>query len=64
MRMTDTPGEKLFIDFSADKPSWIDPTIGEVFQSELYVAVRGGSFYTFACGQKVNEFFSKLRYIH
>ena len=49
MRMTHTPGEKLFIDFSGDKPSWIDPDTGEVHEPELYVAVLGGSSYTFAC---------------
>lgn len=59
MRMTHTPGEKMFIDFSGDKPSWIDPTTGEVFQPELYVAVLGGSSYTFACAvpsQKAEDF--------
>jgi len=59
MRMTHTPGEKLFIDFSGDKPSWIDPMSGEVNQPELYVAVLGGSSYTFACAvpsQKAGDF--------
>lgn len=59
MRMTHTPGEKLFIDFSGDKPSWIDSSTGEVNQPELYVAVLGGSSYTFACAvpsQKAGDF--------
>jgi len=59
MRMTHTPGEKLFIDFSGDKPSWIDPLTGEVNQPELYVAVLGGSSYTFAVAipsQKASDF--------
>jgi transposase len=49
MRLTHTPGEKLFIDFSGDKPSYIDPATGELISPELYVAVLGGSSYTFAC---------------
>ena len=59
MRMTHTPGNKLFIDFSGDKPSWIDPATGEINQPELYVAVLGGSSYTFACAvtsQKAADF--------
>ena len=39
MRLTHTPGEKLFIDFSGDKPSWINPETGELMTPELYVAV-------------------------
>jgi len=59
MRMTHTPGEKLFIDFSGDKPSWINPESGELMMPELYVAVLGGTSYTFACAvssQKAEDF--------
>jgi transposase len=59
MRLTHTPGEKLFIDFSGDKPSWINPETGELMTPELYVAVLGGTSYTFACAvssQKAEDF--------
>jgi transposase len=59
MRLTHTPGEKLFIDFSGDRPTWIDPLSGEVMTPELYVAVLGGTSYTFACAvpsQKAEDF--------
>ena len=59
MRMTHTPGEKLFIDFSGDKPSWINPETGELMTPELYVGVLGGTSYTFACAvssQKAEDF--------
>ena len=49
----------MFIDFSGDKPSWIDPLTGEVMMPELYVAVLGGSSFTFACAfasQKAEDF--------
>jgi len=59
MRLTHTPGEKLFIDFSGDRPTWTDPLSGEVMTPELYVAVLGGTSYTFACAvpsQKAEDF--------
>ena len=59
MRLTHTPGEKLFIDFSGDKPSWINPETGELMTPELYVAVLGGTSNTFACAvssQKDEDF--------
>jgi transposase len=59
MRLTHTPGEKLFIDFSGDRPTWIEPLTGEVMTPELYVAVLGGTSYTFACAvpsQKAEDF--------
>ncbi|NTU53597.1 MAG: hypothetical protein HGA97_07875 [Chlorobiaceae bacterium] len=49
MRLTHTLGEKVFIDFSGDKPSYINPATGELISPELYVAVLGGSSYTFVC---------------
>lgn len=49
MRLTHIPGEKLFIDFSGDKPNWINPETGELMEPELYVAVLGGTSYTYAC---------------
>jgi transposase len=59
MRLTHTPGEKLFIDFSGDRPTWIDPLSGKVITPELFVAVLGGTSYTFACAvpsQKAEDF--------
>ena len=61
MRLTHTPGDKLFIDFSGEKMSWTDPQSGELIKADLYVAVLGGTSYTFACcvtSQKVEDFIS------
>jgi transposase len=48
MRMTHKAGEKMFVDFSGDKPYYIDPLTGEMVYAELFVAVLGASSYTFA----------------
>ena len=59
LRLTHKPGEVMFIDFSGDKPSWIDPLTGAIMMPELYVAVLGGSSFTFACAvasQKAEDF--------
>ena len=59
MRLTHTPGEKRFIDFSGDKPAWINPETSELITPELYVGVLGGTSYTFACAvpsQKAEDF--------
>jgi transposase len=48
MRQTHRPGEKLFIDYSGKRPSFIDSGTGEVRDVELFVAVLGASNYTFA----------------
>jgi transposase len=48
MRMTHKAGEKMFVDFSGDKPYYIDPLTGEMVYVELFIAVLGASSYTFA----------------
>jgi transposase len=46
--LTHKAGEKLFVDFSGDRPSYIDRETGEVIEPELFVAVMGASSRTFA----------------
>ena len=48
MRMNHKAGEKMFVDFSGDKPNYIDPGTGEIIDAELFIAVLGASSYTFA----------------
>lgn len=48
MRFTHKAGDKLFVDFSGDRPSYVDRTTGEVIEPELFVAVLGASDYIFA----------------
>jgi transposase len=48
MRINHKAGEKMFVDFSGDKPYYIDPGTGELIYAELFVAVLGASSYTFA----------------
>jgi hypothetical protein len=48
MRQTHKGGEKTFVDFSGRKPSYVDPTTGEVVEVELVVAVLGASNLTHA----------------
>lgn len=48
MRMNHKAGEKMFVDFSGDKPHYIDPGTGEIIDAELFIAVLGASSYTFA----------------
>jgi transposase len=47
MRQRHRAGEKLFVDYSGKKPSYIDPTSGEVIPVELFTAVLGASNYTY-----------------
>ena len=42
MRMNHKAGEKMFVDFSGDKPHCIDPGTGEIIDAELFIAVLGG----------------------
>jgi transposase len=42
-------GDRMFVDFSGTKPHYINPETGEIIEPEFYVAVLGGSSYTFAC---------------
>ena len=59
MRLNHKAGDKVFIDFSGDKPSYCDPETGVITEVELYVAVAGGTSYTFATAvpsQKIEDF--------
>lgn len=48
MRQVHRAGEKMFVDYSGDKPRIVDRVTGEVSEVELFVAVLGASNYTFA----------------
>jgi transposase len=48
MRQVHRAGEKLFVDYAGQKPSFIDPATGERITAELFVAVLGASNYTYA----------------
>jgi transposase len=48
MRFTHKAGEKMFIDFSGDKPHYQDPVTGEIVEAELFVAVLGAGSCIFA----------------
>lgn len=48
MRQVHRAGEKVFVDYAGKKPHFADPTTGEVFEAELFVAVLGASNYTYA----------------
>ena len=48
MRQVHRAGEKLFVDYSGNKPHLTDPVTGEVGEVELFVAVLGASNFTFA----------------
>lgn len=48
MRQVHRAGEKMFVDYSGMRPSWIDRATGCRVEGELFVAVLGASSYTFA----------------
>ncbi len=48
MRFDHKAGEKLFVDFSGDRPSYVDRETGEVVAPELFVAAMGASSRIFA----------------
>ena len=48
MRFDHKAGEKLFVDFSGDRPSYVDRETGEVVTPELFVATLGASSRIFA----------------
>ena len=48
MRQTHRAGEKTFVDYSGNKPHYVEPTTGECVYVELFVAVLGASNYTYA----------------
>ncbi|MGH3849408.1 MAG: IS21 family transposase, partial [Pseudonocardiaceae bacterium] len=43
MRLSYAGGERMFVDFSGDKASWVDPDNGEVHDAEVFVSVLGAS---------------------
>jgi len=43
MRFDHKAGDKLFVDFSGDRPSYVDRETGEAIAPELFVAVMGAS---------------------
>lgn len=48
MRFPHKGGDKLFVDFSGDRPHYVDQETGEFIYAELFVAVLGASSHTFA----------------
>lgn len=59
MRFNHKAGDKMFEDFSGDRPHYINPKTGEAVEVELFVTALGASSYTFACAvadQKVGNF--------
>jgi transposase len=48
MRFTHKAGEKMFVDFSGDRPHYQDPATGKIVEAELFVSVLGASSYLFA----------------
>jgi transposase len=63
MRFTHKAGEKLFVDFSGDKPHYQDPNTGALIEAEFFVGVLGASSYLFAqavADQKEENFIGAL----
>lgn len=59
MRFNHKAGQKMFEDFSGDRPHYINHETGELIEAELFVSVLGASSYIFACAvedQKVKNF--------
>jgi transposase len=48
MRQVHHAGDKMFVDYSGNKPRIVDPSSGEVSEVELFVAVLGASNLTYA----------------
>jgi transposase len=48
MRQIHRAGEKIFVDFSGQKPHIVDRKTGEVIEVELFVGALGASGYTYA----------------
>jgi transposase len=43
MRLSYAGGERMFVDFAGDKGAWVDPSSGEVHETEIFVSVLGCS---------------------
>ena len=48
MRFTHKAGEKMFVDFSGDRPHYQDPATGKRIDVELFVSALGASSYIFS----------------
>ena len=55
MRQQHRAGEKMFVDFSGDKPAIVDRRTGELIEMELFVAVLGASNYTYVEATKSQQ---------
>ena len=51
MRLAHKAGEKMFVDYAGQTIPVVDPQTGEVRQAQLFVAVLGGSSYTYVEAQ-------------
>jgi transposase len=51
MRLDHKAGEKMFVDYAGQTISVINPTTGEIQESEIFVAVLGASSYTYVEAQ-------------
>lgn len=63
LRIEETPGDKLYIDFAGKHMQWVDRSTGEVHQAEIFVAILGYSQLTYAQGctsQKQADFITAL----
>ena len=47
LRQSHAPGERLFVDYSGQTVSVIDPATAEIRQAQIFVAVLGASNYTY-----------------
>jgi transposase len=55
MRQSHKGGEKAFVDFSGQKPSYVDPNTGEVVEMELFIAALGASNLTYAVAVETQQ---------
>lgn len=58
------PGEKLFVDFAGKKLSYIDRTIGEIIECQVFVACLPYSDYSFCMAvpsQRIDDFIHALK---
>lgn len=59
MHMTHKAGDKMFVDFTGEKLEIVDPQTGEIKKMEVFVAILGGSQYTYVEAvesQRVEDF--------
>ncbi len=61
MHMTHKSGDKMYVDFTGEKLEVVDPLSGELKKMEVFVAILGGSQYTYVEAvesQRVDDFIS------